>query len=139
MQKPGDGGPPRANAGRWPLAGCRAGSEVGSAPWQFFELPSLSCFALQALGGAAMQGDAQGTKKQGAGWLALAAIFLMPQKSDCTPKFYDFWVFLIKKVTSAPLVRMRSPVQIWSAAPRKVLKSKGFRTFLHILIAICCK
>ena len=35
------------------------------------------------------------------------------------------------------LVRMRSPVQIWVAAPRKVLKSKGFGTFSFVSMYIC--
>lgn len=29
------GGPPRANAGQFSAAGCKAGNKVGSAPWQF--------------------------------------------------------------------------------------------------------
>ena len=58
----------------------------------------------------------EGMKKQGAG--ASRCNFLTPQKLDCTPKIFGFVVFVVKKVFSAPLVRMRSPVQIWIAAPR---------------------
>ena len=58
----------------------------------------------------------EGMKKKGAG--ATRCNFLTPQKLDCTPKIFGFVVFVFRNVLSAPLVRMRSPVQIWVAAPK---------------------
>ena len=63
--------------------------------------------------------------------------FLMLQKLDCTPEILVLGVFLPKKVIYAPLVRMRSPVQIWVAAPESPVFPVGkagfflyFSTFL---------
>ena len=105
------------------------------APW---ELPSLVCPAGH---GDEVKGRKalEGMKKQGAG--ASHCNFLTPQKLDCTPKIFGFVVFVFRNVLSAPLVRMRSPVQIWSAAPLESLVSwriQGFyaisyKRFLHLL------
>ena len=70
--KPTSGAVPRmkvrypATAGSWVLVGgcSKAGSVVGSAPWQFFKLPSLSCPA----GHRVLKGEA------GAGWLPASSL-----------------------------------------------------------------
>ena len=59
--------------------------------------------------------------------------FLMLQKLDCTPEILVLGVFLPKKVIYAPLVRMRSPVQIWSAAPVKPVVPQGTAGFCFFL------
>ena len=94
------------------------------APW---ELPSLACPAGHG-DEVKSQKALEGMKKQGAG--ASRCNFLTPQKLDCTPKIFGFVVFLFRNVLSAPLVRMRSPVQIWIAAPRKALCRNGYKAFL---------
>lgn len=85
----GLGGPPRVNAGRFSAAGRKAGSKVGSAPWQFpadrlakpdswppWELPSLRCDPLTLShflpGPGADYRDHE--KTGGRGWLPVSCI-----------------------------------------------------------------
>ena len=126
--------------GRLSVPGCRAGPKVcplGAIPrrWALKALgrwpvgiASLVCPAGHGdeVGGRKLL---EGMKKQGA--RASRCNFLTPQKLDCTPKIFGFVVFVVKKVFSAPLVRMRSPVQIWIAAPVKPVVPQGIAGFFY--------
>ena len=133
---------------------CRmqGGSAVGSAPWQSpagvsrsgaswgpWGLPSLSCEPLRSrISAWGLVRTEQTYKKAGGRMASPDCNFLMLQKLDCTPEILVLGVFLPKKVIYAPLVRMRSPVQIWSAAPQKLAFSAEKANFFFDSCTFSC-
>ena len=114
LQSPADGG---ASPGTW-------------VPWG---LPRLYAtrFALAYPRGSWCD-LLEGMKKQGAGWPP-GCNFLDTAKVGLYANFLFISLFLGEKVISAPLVRMRSPVQIWIAAPQNPLFSAENNGFLFAL------
>jgi hypothetical protein len=66
--------------------------------WPPWELPSLSCDPLTLSHFLAGSGAAYRENEKTGGRGPLPAIFLTPQKSDCTPKFFLFGLFLAENL-----------------------------------------
>ena len=116
MRIGGVGGPPRTGPGRISTAGSKAESEVCSAPcnsppWGWWWLAALSPWELRRFYACGRR-----------------------MVEDCTaagrmPPCIKYIVFICAFCAKSPLVRMRSPVQIWLAAPHEALEPQGFGAF----------
>ena len=109
----GVGGPPRTGPGCISTAGSKAGSEVwyapcNSPPWGWWWLAALSPWELRRFDacGRGMVEDYTAAGRM--------------------PSCIKYIVFICAFCAKSPLVRMRSPVQIWVAAPKCIFGRRGF-------------